>query len=245
MKVTAPTGRVYAVRRRWLPWRQRIPVDTELLVTFLAAAELALRVALTPLAVGLRLFRALAWDVEVRDVGARPEAAVVSRERVRGWRASQDRIEELGRQVREQYVDPAGSGFHVVVDRDPVAMGDDATDNTRVLELDERTAHPTLGTLVSAIRDKGRWVSTTGSPTTWVLRESDERGRHGRPLVVFVLDTDPRKIDVHPVGDLSYRVARDGRFHLEYLLGQSVERTLEMIAADPKGKRTLRADRQV
>lgn len=244
MFVTAPSGRDYSVRRRWLPWRQRIPLDTELAITLLAGVELTLRVALLPVAVLLRVLHVLPWVVEVRDLGARTEAAVVSRDRVRGWGPSAKRMAALARERERQYVDPAASGFHVVVGRDPVAMGDDVSDNTRVHELDDRTAHPTLGTLVTAIRDRGRWVTVSGEPTTWVLRESSDRKRYGRPLAVFVLDVEREAIDVHPVGDLSFRVANGGRFHLEYLLAQDVERTLELIAADPKGKRTLREDRR-
>lgn len=245
MLVTAPTGRAYAVRRRWLPWRQRIPLDTELLVTLLAAVELLLRVLLTPVVVLLRVLRVLPWWVEVRDLGARKEAAVVSREGIRGWAPSGRRMTALARELEHEYVDPAASGFHVVVGRDPVAMGDDVTDNTRVYALDDRTAHPTLGTLITAIRDGGRWVTISGTPTTWALRESSDRRRYGRPLAVFVLDVERQAVDVHPVGDLSFRVAKDGRFHLEYLLAQSVERTRELIAADPTGRRSLREDRQV
>ena len=244
MQVTAPSGRTYRVGRRWLPWRQRIPLDTELVVTLLAGVELVLRVALSPVAVLLRVLHLLRWVVEVRDRGARKEAAVVSREHVRGWGPSAKRMTALSRELEHQYVDPAASGFHVVVGRDPVALGVDATDNTRVYELDDRTAHPTLGTLVTAIRDGGRWVTVSGTPTTWVLRESSDRKRYGRPLAVFVLDVERQAVDVHPVGDLSFRVAKDGRFHLEYLLAQTVERTLELIAADPTGKRSLREDRQ-
>ncbi|MFC7363184.1 hypothetical protein [Nocardioides astragali] len=242
--MTAPTGRTYSVRRRWLPWRQRIPVDAELLVTCLAALELVVRTVLTPPVLVLRMLRLMPWEVEVRDVGARPAAALLSSERVLGWGPSRARLRTLARDLERQHIDPAASGFRVVVTRDSVAMGDDAADKTRVLKLDDRTAHPTLGTLVSTLRDQGRWVSTTGSATTWVLRDSDERNRHGRPVAVFVLDTGRRRIDVHPVGDLSSRVARDGRFHLEYLLSQSVERTMQLIAADPGGRRSLREDRQ-
>lgn len=245
MKVTAPTGRTYSVQRRWLPWRQRIPVDAELLVTLLAVLELALRAVLTPLVLVLRLLGLTPWDVEVRDVGARRQAALVSSERVRGWRRSRDRLRALARDLERQYVDPAGAGFPVVVSRDPVAMGDDAVDNTRVYQLDDRTAHPTVDALITAIRARGHWVTVSGAPTTWALRASDERSKFGRPLAVFVLDVDRPEVDVHPVGDTSYRVAKKGRFHLEYLLSQSVERTMQLIAADPSGRRSLREDRQV
>ena len=148
----------------------------------------------------------------------------------------------LAQEVKAQEVLPA-SAFTVVVTRQPVSMGDDTMDNTRVIALDDRTAHPTLGSLVSAVQHGGHWVSA-GASTTWVLREDDARNWHGRPLAVFVLDRQRRAVDVHPVGDLSFRVAKGGRFHLEYLLSQSVERTLELIAADPRGKRSLREDRQ-
>ncbi len=242
--VSAPHGRSYAVHRRWLPWRQRIPVDTILLVTVLAGLELALRVALVPVVVLLRLLRVLPWELEVRDLGARRDAAVVSREQVRGWAASQQRLRELVREVQHQSVAPAPSGFTVVLTRDAVSMGDDAHDNSRVLVLDDRTAHPTVATLVTAICNGGRWMSIEGAPTTWVLREGDVRRGRGRPLAVLVLHRDRQAPDVHPVVDTSFRVARDGRFHLEHLGIQDVERTIEMVRRDPAGRRPLREDRQ-
>lgn len=243
MHVTAPTGRTYAVRRRWLPWRQRVPVDVVLFVTFLAGLELVVRVALTPVVATLRFLGLVPWELEVRDLGARREVVVVRRERVRGWAASTRRMAELASEVERQQVDPSPD-FRVVVTRDPVAAGDDVDDNTRVYELDDRTSHPTLSSLVTAISDGGHWVTVAGPATTWVLRESDARRRRGRPLGILVLDRERRAIDVHPLGNLSYRVAKDGRFHLEYLLAQGVERTLEMIAEDPKGRRSLRVPRQ-
>lgn len=245
MQVTAPTGRVYDVRRRWLPWRQRIPLDTELLITVLAALEVALRVVLAPLVVLLRVVRVIPWVIEVHDVGARSERAVVTRERVRGWGPSQARIRALGRELESREVDAEAPGFPVVITRDSVSAGDDIDDNTAVIELDDRTAEPTLAALLTAVQARGRFVSVAGAPTTWVLRESTPKGRHGRPLAIFVLDGDSRSVDVHPVGDTSYRVARDGRFHLEYLRTQSVERTRALIAGDPRGRRSLREDRQV
>ena len=60
-------------------------------------------------------------------------------------------------------------------------MGDDAHDNSRVLVLDDRTAHPTVATLVTAICNGGRWMTIEGAPTTWVLREGDVRRGRGRP----------------------------------------------------------------
>ena len=200
---------------------------------------------LTPVAVLLRALRLMPWVVEVRDLGARKEAALLARERVRGWGPSGRRMTALARELGHQYVVPAASGFHVIVGRDPVAMGDDTTDNTRVYELDDRTAHPTLATLITAIRDRGRWVTVSGTATTWALRESSDRLRYGRPLALFVLDVERQAVDVHPVGDPSFRVAKGGRFHLEYLLAQDVDTTLKMIAADPAGRRSLRRDRQV
>lgn len=71
----------------------------------------------------------------------------------------------------------------------------------------------------------------------------DVRRGRGRPLAVLVLP-DRQAPDVHPVVDTSFRVARDGRFHLEYLLSQDVERTIEMVRRDPDGRRPLREDRQ-
>ena len=219
-------------------------MDAELAITVLAALEGALRVAALPVTLLLRAVRVLPWELEVRDLGARAAVAVVSRERVRGWAASSDRLDGLAEEVRSWRVDPEGPGFHVVVSRDPASTDGDATDHTRVYALDDRTAHPTLGALVTAIRDEGPWVTNSGAPTTWVLRESSDRKRYGRPLAVLVLDAERRAVDVHPVGDLSFRVAESGRFHLEYLLTQPVERTLELIAADPRSKRSLREARQ-
>ncbi len=240
MQVTAPSGRVYDVRRRWLPWRQRIPIDTELFITVLAAVELVLRVVLAPLAVLLRVVRVVPWVIEVHDLGARRERAVVTRERVRGWGPSQARIRALGRELESRDVDPQSPAFPVVVTLSSASMGDDAADDTRVIGLEDRTAPPTLATLITAIRDRGLLLAFSGDRTTWVLRESTRKKRPGRPLAVFDLDGDSRTVDVHPVGDTSYRVAREGSFHLEHLSTQSVERTLELIARDPSGKRSLR-----
>lgn len=244
MIVSAPHGRTYAVRRLWLTWRQRIPLDTILFVTVLAAVELVLRVALAPVALLLRVLRVVPWELQVTDLGARRDAAVVSRERVRGWAASQQRIRELVREVQHQSVAPVPSGFSVVLTRDPLSVGDDAHDDRRVLVLDDRTAHPTVATLVTAICDGGRWVSVEGAPQTWVLRAGDVRRGRGRPLAVLVLHPDRRAPDVHPVVDTSFRVARDGRFHLEHLGTQDVGRTLELVRRDPHGRRPLREDPQ-
>lgn len=243
MRVTTPTGREYDVRRRWLPWRRRVPVDAELLVTLVSALELVVQVVLLPFVLVLRAVRLLPWTVVVRDTGARRAAAVVATEDVRGWRASQKRVEQLAGERREQHVDPETTGFPVVLTRDSVAMGDDAVDNTTVLQLDDRTTEPTLATLLTAVQERGRFVSIAGAPTTWVLRTSTSTRTYGRPLAVLVLDGDRESIDLYPVGDTSFRVAREGRFHLEYLLTQSVERTLELVSRDPGGKRGLREDR--
>ena len=243
MQVIAPSGRDYAVRRRWLPWRQRVPLDTMLLVTVVAAVELVLRVAVAPLLLVLRLLHLAPWEIEVRDLGARREAAVVSRHRVRGWDASQRRMRELVSELLHQHVAPAPSGFEVVLTRDPVSMGD-VDDTTRVIVLDDRTAHPTLATLLTAVARGGRWVHVGATPTTWVLREGDVRRGRGRPLAVLVLHAQRESPDVHPVGDTSFRVARDGRFHLEHLGHQDVGHVLELIARDPSGRRPLRAKDQ-
>lgn len=244
MRVASPTGRDYTVSRRWMPWRQRIPLDTELLVTILAGFEWALRAVLLPFAVLLRTLRILPWELVVRDTGARAARPVVVRERVRGWTASQKRLEQLGREIQRQYVDPDAPGFPVVITRDPVSMGDDTVDNTVVIELDDRAAEPTVATLLTALQARGRFVSISSAATTWALRGSTPRKKYGRPMAVFVLDPDKREMDLHPVADTSFRVAKGTQFHLEYLLVQSVERTLELIAADPTGKRSLREDRQ-
>jgi hypothetical protein len=244
VQVTAPSGRTYEVRRRWLPWRQRIPLDTELVVTLLAAVELVVRIVLTPVAALLRVVRLLPWVVEVRDPGARKEATVVSRERVLGWGPSSRRMASLVGEVESQVIDPAGPGFGVTLTRDPVSARDDLDDHTTILELDHRTSEPTLSMMLGAVQARGRFISIAGDPTTWALRETGRDGAPGRPLAVLVVTSGSPHLDVHPVGEMSHRVAKDGRFHLEYLLTQSVEQTLAMIAADPKGKRSLRIDRQ-
>ncbi|GAA1917922.1 hypothetical protein GCM10009797_09600 [Nocardioides hwasunensis] len=64
-----------------------------------------------------------------------------------------------------------------------------------------------------------------------MLRARGWRRPGGRPLAVLALHRDPRRVDVHPVADLSHRIVREGHFHLEFLSTQSVERTLELIAA--------------
>lgn len=244
MIVVAPSGRTYAVRRQWLPWRQRVPLDTELAVTVLAAVELVLRVTLTPVVVVLRAVHVLPWELQVHDLDARRARRVVQQERVRGWGASQRRVREIVGELHRQHVAPEAAGFPVVVTRSPVPTGDDATDGARVYELDDRLAHPTLADLVTAVRDGGPFDDVSGTSSIWVLREGDVRQRPGRPLAVFALDSERRSVDVHPVGDTSFRVAREGRFHLEHLPAQGLERTLELIAQDPRGRRPLREDRQ-
>jgi hypothetical protein len=230
-RVSAPDGRTYSVRRQWLAWRQRIPYGTELVTFVPALVELAVRAALAPVALLLRHLGLVSWELEVRDHGSRwwSSSRVVSRERVRGWGPSQDRLEELVRELGERGAEPAR--FPVVVDRDPVSMGDDGIDHARTYLLDERTAHPTISALVDALRVGTPWVHVMGGPTTWVLRAHARRPLEGEPLAVLVLHRDPHRVDVHPVADLSHHVARDGRFHLEYLATQSVERTLERIAS--------------
>jgi hypothetical protein len=230
-RVSAPDGRTYSVRRQWLAWRQRIPYGTELITFVPALVELAVRAALAPVALLLRHLGLMSWELEVRDHGSRwwSSSRVVSRERVRGWGASRRREAELVRELAEQGA-PAAR-FPVVVDRDPVAMGDDGVDHSRTYLLRDQTAPPTISTLVDAIRSDAPWVSVAGAPTTWVLRAQGWRTPLGTPLAVLVLYGEPGRVDVHPVADLSHHVARDGRFHLEYLTTQSVERTLERIAS--------------
>ena len=208
VEVIAPSGRTYAVRRRWLPWRQRVPLDTIMVVTVVSGVELLLRVALTPVALVLRALRVVPWEIQVRDLGARREAAVVSSERVRGWDASRRRMRELVRELQHQVVAPPPSGFDVVLTRDLAA-------DDEVLVLDDRTAHPTVATLITAVCARGRLPHVAGAPTTWVLREGDVRRGRGRALAELVVAADRRAPDVHPVVDPSFRVARGGRFHLE------------------------------
>lgn len=183
----------------------------------------------------------LAWEVRIIETGR--ERAVVRRELVRGRSESQQRVRSFVRELQEQYVDPGAPGFPVVVTRSPVSMGDDAADNTRVHRLDDGTAHPTVDTLLTAIAGRGPFISISGSATTWALRESTSGSGHGRPLAILVLDGRDRTVEVHPVADTSARIERGSRFHLEYLLTQSVERTIELIAADATGRRSLREDR--
>lgn len=232
VNATSPTGRPYAVTRRWAPWRRRIPVDPELFVTLLAALEVAVQLVLLPVFVVLRALRVLPWRVEVRDTGARPAAAVVASERVRGWTASRARMEAWAADVEACAVDPHGVDFSVVLTRDPVSMGDDTEDNTTVLTLDDRTSAPTLATLLGAVQARGRFVSIAGDPTTWVLRESGSRKKYGRPLAVLVLAGTRTEMDLYPVGDASFRVGNGSIFHLEYLLTQSVEQTFELLGKD-------------
>jgi hypothetical protein len=208
VEVIAPSGRTYAVRRRWLPWRQRVPLDTIMVVTVVAGVELVVRVALTPVALVLRALRVVPWEIQVRDLGARREAAVVSSERVRGWDASRRRMRELVRELQHQVVAPPPSGFEVVLTRDLAA-------DDELLVLDDRTAHPTVATLITAVCARGRLPDVAGAPTTWVLREGDVRRGRGRALAELVVAADRRAPDVHPVVDPSFRVARGGRFHLE------------------------------
>lgn len=227
-----------------MPWRRRIPIDSELLVTILSGVEVLLQLVLLPIVVLLRMVRILPWEIVVRDDGARRARSAVETVRVRGWRASAAQMDALASDIGARYVDPAAPGFPVVITRDSVCMGDDTMDNTEILELDDRTAEPTLWTLLAVIQARGRFVSIVGASTTWALRESGPRRHRGRPLAILVLHADRHEVDVHPVADTSFRVAKGGHFHLEYLLTQSVQRTRELIAEDRSGKHSLRESRR-
>lgn len=124
MDLTAPDGSQWRVERRWLPWRLRrrdpdVAADAAMdatsaadgvllalglfllllvvtvalpwvLVGAVITVELVLLLLLLPLAVVLRALRVSGWPLDVRR-----EGRLVHAERVRGWRASGGRLQEL------------------------------------------------------------------------------------------------------------------------------------------------------
>lgn len=122
MEVSALDGRTVEVRRRWFPWRLRTR-DVEvndfplldaadgieglvfslvfglivlvfggiILTALLFASEaLLLLLLVVPLLAAARLFWVLPWIIE-----SRTGATLLGAEKVRGWRASEDRIREI------------------------------------------------------------------------------------------------------------------------------------------------------
>jgi hypothetical protein len=122
VKAAARDGRTIDVRRRWLPWKPRLReadagVDASgfdlgvddlagvavVLVVFLLvlifpvvvavallAGEVLVLLLLIPLFLLARVVPVLPWTVE-----ARHEGTLVGVEKVRGWRASKQRIQEI------------------------------------------------------------------------------------------------------------------------------------------------------
>lgn len=122
MKVTTPSGREVEVHRRWLPWRPRtrqlqadwidlsggasdplsflvlivlglvagVVLAVVLTFALLASEFLLVLVLLVPLLGLARLFWVLPWVIDVHDEDRRLGVT-----RVRGWRASEERIQEL------------------------------------------------------------------------------------------------------------------------------------------------------
>ena len=125
MLVSAPDGRGIAVDRRWFPWRLRKrdfdsvtgdpfmfldgaddPAGAAvgcvlgivfflfggiiLSITFLFGEALLLLLLLIPLLVVARLFWVLPWIIEARNGNE-----TLGVEKVRGWRDSRDRIQEI------------------------------------------------------------------------------------------------------------------------------------------------------
>ncbi|SEL46550.1 hypothetical protein [Rhodococcus maanshanensis] len=115
----------WRVGRRWLPWRRRTKVpewgsslDSNglgddlisaiiaivlavlmlpvLLLALLVGLEFLLLLLLVPVWVGVRVLFGLPWTVVVRRDGK-----VVHEEQIRGWRASEARIDAIGAQLRE------------------------------------------------------------------------------------------------------------------------------------------------
>ncbi len=137
MKAMARDGRTIDVRRRWLPWKPRLrDVDSSggdaggfdlgggddlagvavviaifLLLLFfpvvlavaLLAGEVLVLLLLLPLFLVARVVPVLPWTVE-----ARHEGALVGVEKVRGWRASQQRIREIVTTYERSTDDPFG-----------------------------------------------------------------------------------------------------------------------------------------
>lgn len=201
-----------------------------LLLLLGAALEVALLVALLPVAVLLRALVGVPWEVEVRDMDAGVLWPVVHVERVKGWSASASRIRTLaGHIATRQFVPPVAGALRI--SRQSVAMGDDATDNTLYADLPRGAV---LADLLSWLALRGPFVSA-GDRTTWLLREGR---RGGEPLAVLELRTsrtEPRTLHTHPVADPTRPLSRDVPLHLDYLLGQDVAATIALVRERPRG----------
>jgi hypothetical protein len=132
VRATARDGRTIDVRRRWLPWRPRVrdveggdvwlidgaddvigfvvllvlSVAVSLVLVFLLPplvfiAEALVVAAAIPVATALRILLIRPWTIE-----ARHEGTLVGVEKVRGWRASQQRIQEIVTTYERSVDDP-------------------------------------------------------------------------------------------------------------------------------------------
>ncbi|WP_212755298.1 hypothetical protein [Flexivirga aerilata] len=130
-KAASPWGRTYKVKRRWLPWRRTkggldgmdSPPDLGddplsiilfvvlavplIIVLVLFFGELLLLMLLLPVFVLARAVHGEPWTIEVLD-----RDDVVYTERVKGWNASQERIDQIAKLIRAG-IAPPGVGPQV------------------------------------------------------------------------------------------------------------------------------------
>jgi hypothetical protein len=177
-----------------------------------------------------------AWEVQVRTA----DGQVVHRERLATSRAARRRADDLARSIPWQGWVPPVPGAHRLT-RDPVAMGDDATDNTRFAPLG---AQARLGDLVAWIEHEGAWVSV-GERSTWLLALGAQPEPR-RPLVVFDQLTGrppaPRGVVSHLIESADLPLPVDSELHLFYLLRQDIDATLRHVREHPQGPYRLQQD---
>ncbi|WP_265445215.1 hypothetical protein [Flexivirga meconopsidis] len=124
-KAASPWGTTYKVKRRWLPWRRKegglegldwvpdlgddpismvivavvaVPVILVLVVFF---GEFLLLLVLLPVVLLVRALHGEPWTIEVHDQGE-----VVYTERVKGWNASEERIDQIAKLIRSGIAPP-------------------------------------------------------------------------------------------------------------------------------------------
>lgn len=186
---------------------------------------------------GARPSGAGAWEVQVRPA----DGQVVHRERHATSNAARKRAQELARQIAWQEWVPPIPGAHRVT-RDPVAMGDDATDNTRWARLVEGAR---LGDFVAWLQQAGPWVSV-GERSTWLLALGPLDTPSRQPLAVIDQRTgsppNPSGVVPHLLVSPDLPLPVHLGLHLFYLLSQEVEATMRHVRQHPLGPYRMEHD---
>lgn len=193
-----------------------------------AAVEVALLLALLPLAVLARTLAGVPWEVEVRRTGrGRGGLAwpVVHAEPAGGWSQSRTRIHELVHEL-EQGTFAARPPGHLVVTRDHLRPEETLRGDDPVREVP--LALPTHGVrvaqVVEALGARGPVVATLrDTPTAWVLREGGADGPRGRALATVDSHSGYGSSLVTPLVDPRTRLDRDVRLHLDRIAPDEVE----------------------